>query len=140
MKPVDQTILHEPSEGRYGNCMQAMVASVLEFPIEEVPHFLHDNTQDGALFNRRVNEFLRPFNLAYLAFPECSDAMHAFGIRGLVHEVSGITQRGTEHACVALDGEITHDQHPSRDGLVSYDNYGVFIVLDPSKPIRRATC
>lgn len=138
MNPVNQTILHEPSDGRYGNCMQAVVASALELSIDAVPHFLHDNTQDGALFNRRINEFLRPFNLAYLSFPQFKAAFDSFGIRGLVHEISGPGARGVEHACVAIDGEITHDPHPSRNGLIEIDHYGVFVVLDPSKPIGKS--
>lgn len=137
MKPVDQTILHEPDKGRYGNCMQAMVASILEIPIDEVQHFLHDGTQDGVEFNRRVNDFLRPFNLCYLQFPKCQDSLDAFGIRGLVHEVSGPSRRGVEHACVAVDGTLVHDPHPSKAGLVSVDHYGVFVVLDPSRAIGK---
>ena len=35
MKPVDQTTFGSP----HGNCFQAGVASALELPLEEVPHF-----------------------------------------------------------------------------------------------------
>jgi hypothetical protein len=136
MKPVDQSILHDPSNGQFGDCMRAMVASILELSIDEVPHFMHDGTKDGVVFNQRVNAFLRHFNLGYVSFPECRDALDAFGVRGLVHEVSGQSERGVCHACVALDGAITHDPHPSKAGLLKIEDYGVFVVLDPSKPIR----
>lgn len=137
MKPVDQTIMHEPHLGLYGDCMRAALASMLEVPIEKVPHFLHDNTSDNAEFCRRVSDFLRPLNLGYISFPECRQALHETGVRGLVHEVSGTSERGVCHACVAVDGEIVHDPHPGRGGLDKIDYFGVFIVLDPSKPIGR---
>lgn len=141
MTPVDQTILHEPSEGRYGNCMQAMVASVLGVPIDAVPHFLHDGTQDGHEFSRRVNDFLRPFNLGYMEVTASArDYLDAVGLRGLVHEASGQSARGVSHACVAVDGAVVHDPHPTKAGLESVEDYGIFVVLDPSKAIGRPTC
>ena len=38
MKPTDQTQF--VGEGVGGNCVQASVASILELPLDEVPHFL----------------------------------------------------------------------------------------------------
>lgn len=115
--------------------MRAMVASILELSPGEIPHFLEDGTEDTMAFIRRVNDFLRPFNLCYLPITQCREYMGQIGIRGLYHEASGQTDRGTCHACVALDGEIIHDPNPSRSGLLSIEEYGVFVVLDPSKPI-----
>ena len=37
MKPVDQTLL--ASRGEPGDCWRACIASILELPIEDVPHF-----------------------------------------------------------------------------------------------------
>ena len=41
MIPVHQTILADPvrGDGQPGNCYQAAIASVLELPLDEVPHF-----------------------------------------------------------------------------------------------------
>lgn len=39
MTPVDQTILHDPQTGAIGNCMQAAIASLLDLPLDAVPHF-----------------------------------------------------------------------------------------------------
>ena len=45
MKPVDQTLF---GEGR-GNCLPACIASVLELPLEAVPHFVLEDDWVGAL-------------------------------------------------------------------------------------------
>lgn len=135
MKPVDQLVLHRPEEGQHGDCMRAMICTLLDLKPDQVPHFLEDGISDGAAFNRRVNDFLRPRNLAYLPVGDLSDFFEPLGITGLHHEISGQTERGTCHACAAVDGVMVHDPHPSRAGLLKVDSYGVFIVLDPSKGI-----
>lgn len=38
MKPVRQLYRHDPANGVYGDCWRACIASVLELPIEDVPH------------------------------------------------------------------------------------------------------
>jgi len=40
---------------------------------------------------------------------------------------SGPGPRGVDHSCVALDGEIIHDPHPSRDGVKFIEAYEVLI-------------
>jgi len=42
VKPVDMTIL-----GRQGDCWRACIASIVEVPIEVVPHFMLDADLDG---------------------------------------------------------------------------------------------
>lgn len=39
MTPVDQTILHDPDAGLYGDCQRAVIASLLDLPIDSVPNF-----------------------------------------------------------------------------------------------------
>lgn len=135
MKPVDQQHLHKPAEGSFGDCMRAVVATMLELPAEAVPHFLADGNLDSFEFHRRVNAFLRPRNLAYLPVADLTDFLEEWGIKGLHHDASGDTERGTYHACAAIDGKVVHDPHPSRAGLLKVNEFGVFLVLDPSKPI-----
>lgn len=134
MTPIDQTILHEPEKGRNGDCMRAMFASLFELPIEQVPHFLHDGC-DSNTFHQRINDWLRPMNLGYLPVGACSPTTLAqYGIRGWFHEAYGQSPRGVQHACVACDGEVVHDPHPTKTGLQSVEGVGMLFVLDPSKP------
>ena len=37
------------------------------------------------------------------------EALKAYGIAGLWHEVSGKTERNTFHSCVAHDGQLVSD-------------------------------
>ena len=138
MKPVDQTIAHDPANGRYGDCMRAMIASLFELGIEEVPHFFEDGC-DASTFNSRINSWLRPMNLGYLPIGVVTvDALQAIGLNGLHHELSGQASRGVLHACAALDGQVVHDPHPTKTGLATIEMSGVFVVLDPSKPAGRS--
>jgi len=133
MKPIDQTLLHDLENGQAGNCMTAFIASVLEMPIEQVPYFA-EGWPDGQVFHQRVNDFLRGFNLAMLTV-DCQAYFSAYGVVGVVHGLSGLSDRGVEHATVGIDGALAHDPHPSKTGLAKKrDEWGVFVVLDPAKP------
>jgi hypothetical protein len=137
MKPIDQSIPHQPEVGQYGDCMRAMVASLFEVGIETVPHFFEDGC-NAQTFNERINAWLRPMNLGYLPIGVISpEHLQLLGIQGLHHELSGQASRGVLHACAALDGVVTHDPHPRKGGLLSIEMSGVFVILDPSKPVRR---
>lgn len=137
MKPVFQNVLHRPSEGQYGNCFSAVLASALEIPVEDVPHFLHDGC-DGPTWRNRINDFLRPLNLAFINIADAPTWMREHGVRGLMHEQVGETPCGSLHSTLAVDGEVVHDPMPGSLGLSTYqDNWGLFIVLDPSKPVGK---
>ncbi len=117
--------------------MRATIASLLEVDADKVPHFMHDGCPDSSQFNVRVNDFLRPMNLGYLPMTCSGEYLASNGIRGMNHEIAGQTERGTYHACAAMDGVLTHDPHPTHAGLEKIEEFGVFIVLDPSKPIGK---
>jgi hypothetical protein len=132
--PVEQSVFHDPANGRHGDCMRAMIASIFELPLQSVPHFFEDGC-DAHTFNSRVNAWLRPMNMAYLPIgPIAPHILEHIGVHGLHHEASGPAARGVLHACVALDGTVVHDPHPSKAGLLEIEMAGVFVVLDPSKP------
>ena len=61
------------------------------------------------------------------------EALKAYGIAGLWHEVSGKTERNTFHSCVAHDGQLVFDPHKSNAGLTTTTDYGVFVALNPAK-------
>lgn len=128
MIPTKQTILHDPENGQHGNCLSAVLASLLHLPIDEVPVF-----KDTATWRRDLNAWLRPFGLAYLELQAGGAWMADFGIEGLHHEVYGPTQRGGDvlHACVGVDGAMVFDPHPDGTGLVAHDGLSVFIALRP---------
>lgn len=131
MTPTKQTILHNPKNGLHGNCLSAVLASLLHLPIESIPVF-----SDPENWLKDLNAWLRQYGLAYLSFPAdgFNEVLSSFGIEGLHHEIAGMTTRFFDvcHACVAKDGYVVFDPHPSNDGLnVSVDSHGIFIALRP---------
>lgn len=128
MKPTKQTILHDPAKGLHGNCLSAVLASLLHLPIEDVPLFITPET-----WVKDLNAWLRPFGLAYCMVEDFDCHIDAYGIEGLWHEVSGNTSRSKDvtHACVAKDGEFVFDPHPDDTGLTKITCHGFFIALEP---------
>lgn len=130
MIPVTQTVLHDPANGKYGNCLSAVLASLLHVPIDEIPVF-----SDPVRWRHDLNTWLRPYGLAYLDLTSLSfrEAFAYCGITGCFHEVAGPTGRFTDvyHACVARDGETIFDPHPASDGLKETESCGIFIALEP---------
>lgn len=111
MVPVDQTTYGLLD----GNCFSACVASILEISIEDVPIFL------GPGGDLRFWQWLGAQGLAASLYRSASYVPPGFSIAG------GPSKRfaGRMHACVALDGRIVHDPHPSRDGLPFVADYVV---------------
>lgn len=128
MKPVFQT-----KTGKYGNCMSACLASVLELPIEMVPNFYEviGDKDDAAQWWAAVTGFLKPFNLGIttLHFQNPDDFTRLPGIFIVV----GTSPRGLCHATVWKDGALIHDPHPGGGG-VQIETVDFLYPLDPSRP------
>lgn len=104
MIPVDQDIFVGDTEGRKGNCFQACVASLLELPLGEVPHFAEYENWWEAL--TEWAESLR-YTVSWEKFP-----LNFYSI------ATGKSPRGDyNHAVISLAGKTVHDPHPSRSGL-----------------------
>lgn len=140
MTPVFQTIAdHNPSEGRYGNCTQASVASILDLPLDEVPHFcvgLPQGTDGGIEESRRINEWLKTKGLALFELAYAADSLEAWredwDRRDIqfYHLLSGISPRGFCHCTVGLNGKVIHDPSPYGGELKPLENgtFGMGII------------
>lgn len=123
MKPVDQTSFGYPE----GNCFSACVASILELPIAEVPHFGADETWFDTL-----SSWLRLRGL-WAFMVHASERDHRLLLRGH-YILSGRSPRGDFlHAVVAHGDMIVHDPHPSRAGLLTMVD-AVILVTDTPTP------
>ncbi len=99
-----------------GNCMAACLASILEKPLEEIPHTLGDN------WLADLNEGLKKFGYKIdrtLCDPDDETV-------GGYHIAVIQSPRGNWlHACVALDGKIVWDPYPGADSsnaeILCYD-------------------
>lgn len=46
--------------GFHGNCMSAVMATMFQMPLEDVPYFMEDLEEgDHEIFNQRVDDFLK---------------------------------------------------------------------------------
>ena len=118
MKPADQEFTHQPEIGQYGDCQRAVIASLMELPISEVPHFAQIAKDDSDTFWCSLQAFCESKGYAYLTVPARCGAAFFGDCEGVYHEISGPSPRGDFwHAVVGLDGQVAFDPHPSRAGL-----------------------
>ncbi len=142
MKPVDQTIT-----GDGGNCFQAALASVLELPLEDVPHFRATDPDDmyGA-----ANRWLKPTGVRFLPmyFADYKDVSHTHFDFSMYVLVAGYGPRtrpdGTrrQHAVVGRTlpwgVELLHDPHPEKTFLIDEGHRWVnLVVFPPAHPLYR---
>lgn len=131
MIPVEQRQLYVPDEST-GDCWKCCIASILELPYEDVPHFVEQEERGEveSWWNETIG-FLRPRGLTMATFGLWGDerpfllfgsepiryAFHAPG-HWLASVVSPRTAPGGEHIShvVVMNGDrIVFDPHPQRD-------------------------
>lgn len=133
MKPVDQM----DTRLGFGDCFRACVASIFEFPIEEMPNFW-DHTQDARVFWKMVNDWMRE-RLGMGCFPVKLTEEHEYMLKDVMCVALGKQRRSDEDHAVVWRNELIHDPHPSRDGIINHpDTYALFISIDPA-PLRAIT-
>ena len=118
MKPVFQEFSHAPSLGVYGDCYRAAIASILELPREDVPHFLHDDPVDDVL-TKRIDDWSKGQGLVRMTFWLVTDPRELMSANNPdVHYIlGGETADGIGHVVVMLNDEMVHDPNPRRIGL-----------------------
>jgi hypothetical protein len=113
--PIHQTIYAGDPSGVPGNCLQAALASMLDLPLTDVPHFVADDVRtDGDL--HWWTEMRR----------WCLD--RGLSIRGDREPEPGECYLGggpsprdpvfRSHVAVYRDGHLEHDPHPDGTGVV----------------------
>lgn len=134
MIPVTQTVLHDPDNGRFGNCFSAVLASLLHLPIDQVPSFYDSRDTNDTQWIGRVNDWLRPYGLGYVSIDASLAAlMPEIKLSDVHHEIGGNTSRHAEtlHSCVGADGSVAFDPHPDATGLTRVRSLGMFVALQP---------
>ncbi len=128
MIPVDQEFMHDPANGVEGDCFRAVLASILERPIAEVPHFA-GRTKLASDFWELVYEWLEEQGYQY--WPSRNPPAGALEY----HALSGPSPRtkGGFHATVGYAGQVVHDPHPSRSGIAGAEVEWYFGYLVPIK-------
>lgn len=110
-------LIYQDKFGENGNCMSAVIATMLQIELSEVPYFIDGlNSNNGktgeenaVIFWDRIDEFLSTKNLEIIHYsydlswlqenPDC------------YFIVSGMSPRGRNHATIYKGCEEFHDPH-----------------------------
>ena len=121
MTPLTQTKLHIDS--RNGNCLATALASILEISVSRVPEF--ENMGDDWFVE--MLKWLESIGLDLVQW------QHEVVLPGY-YLVMGTSPRDEKinHQVIYKNGELVHDPHPSRDGLVNIKEVMAILPLDPA--------
>lgn len=111
--------------GREGNCQQAVLSSIFEVPLERVPDFVHEY---DPWWDAMAEWILEEFGVWPLTLnaQSCRNSEIDWKPPGY-HVIAGDGPRGYRHATVGYMGVIVWDPHPSRDGLLTEDEWTVYV-------------
>lgn len=116
---ITQTKFYKhPTPDSRGNCQQAAMASLLGLQLDDVPDFFADGEHQ---FWPSVWRYTKSLDLTYR---ETRDLNQYYDFYHLAY---GDSSRGCKHAVVYLDGKLVWDPHPSREGLLSVDEYALIL-------------
>lgn len=119
MTPVIQEFLVEAQNGsKRGDCLRATVASLLDLPLSEVPHFVQIDADGGPHWLHHLTDWLhqRGFALYEHVDPEPGEHYIATGPSPRSY-YPGTGVVASIHATVYRDEQLVHDPHPSGVGL-----------------------
>lgn len=125
MIPTRQRIKHDPENGKYGDCHRAVIASILEMPIDGVPHFAEDGTTRPDEMYVRCEQWLHERGLATVDVVYPGEISLNEVLRAVAHGtrftpqyyiLGGTSRAGCGHSVVCFKNEILHD--PSGNGIV----------------------
>lgn len=134
MKPIYQTI----RDFKAGDCMRACVASIFEWPIENVPNFMEDGP---SYYGRKLKKWCDSIGITALEI-RFDDKETERLIKDCYVVAIGKSPRSTEenefqHGIVWHNGKMVHDPHPSGNGISGKPNqYTIFIIKNPAKLIK----
>ena len=130
-----------------GNCFAAVVASMMELPIQEVPNvevlfFLTGN--DTHFWDVVMNTFIegKGWELSndwrFAVYHDVNFGISEDSIynkedslkycEDKLYLVSGKSTRGVNHICIYKNGKLVHDPHPTKEGITTFD---IFQTLEP---------
>lgn len=132
MTPHFQLFSHYPENGEFGDCDRTCIASLLDLPLEEVPHWgVHYNDPDK--FNEEKDKFLSSQGLKEVNILFGCTKEEVLGTMknvnsGIYHILTGESESGVNHAVICLNGEIVHDPSQDSAGIIGPCDDGHFWV------------
>jgi hypothetical protein len=124
MTPVMQEHLILDDDSQRGDCVRAVIASLLDLPLDAVPHFVQIDADGGPNWWQHITSWLHARGLALYAVDPTNPL---FVPRAGEHYlVSGPSPRGylgpgvcqALHAVIYRDEQLAHDPYPDGGGVV----------------------
>lgn len=122
---VTQTKFYDPNQAPEvctGNCTEAALASLFGMRLDEVPSM---QGLAGSEYWEALEAFVRSRGFALSMHPP---SHYPAGL----YLADGPSERGCGHFVVMRDGEMVHDPHPSRVGLLNVERVWSLTALDPA--------
>ena len=118
MTPDICQVKHDPPNS-YGDCIRACVASLLDLPTLDVPHFVRDGAP-GHVMQQRLREWLAPRGLVpmFSGFPASDTPDPVLEFMGAENPGVPYILFSADHAVVCRGGEIIHNPAWVRTALV----------------------
>ena len=144
MIPVLQDSFYDadvPPEQQRGNCLSAVVASLIEVPLNTVPNFVQNNVDHEGdptwdWWNCML-DFVKEsgFEMRYLRIENDDRSTFPPPSEGEFYAVSGISPRNSKiyHIVIYQDGKMVHDPHPSQAGLVEITDLYHWTIIKPGE-------
>jgi len=131
MIPIIQTKLHNPPESN-GNCMAACYASILEVPLSVVPTFEDMPIEE---WKTALDNWLSKFNLQKVTIDASFEDFVPTGYCLAIGKT--VRSKTVLHCAVYKNGQMVHDPHPSKSGLINVECWEVVFPFDPSILTRK---
>jgi hypothetical protein len=123
---VDQTEFSNEEGTEHGNCLSACLANLLGIDLAAIPNFAELERKWFPVFSSIIREHGYEFQGSYyFDNPNRESSWEDLlsksnGIDGIfIAGGSSPRIKGIDHAVLYKDGEMLHDPHPSRDGILS---------------------
>lgn len=129
---VDQTVI-----GAAGNCQSACLAMLLGLPLSEVPNFLElpRAVDDDEVSFKAQQAWLTARGWGLVTIQARGPFFKRHFAKGYVL-VGGKSARDLPHAVIYKDGELWHDPHPDRGGVVEINEVDILYPLAPFTCMR----
>ncbi len=128
MDPVMQTQFWDPKappEKQRGNCLTAVVASLLELPIEAVPNFVQDHVDTDGVKDwwHEMHAFVAEHGHEFKYIRVSPESSWPEPEPGEFYTVTGVSPRdpAIHHIVIYRDGKMVHDPHPDGTGIAVMD-------------------
>jgi hypothetical protein len=157
MKPVPQRIIGALQDDQRGDCYKCCVASILELPYEDVPHFAMGEPNPLYSMFSNVNLWLRENGIPLSVDGRYYLAKHVQWTADDIHSqydyapqprnlhpgywiavVKSRVYSQSQHAIVMKDGEVAFDPSPSRDDPRPYEFCGEDVFVPDFAAIVRS--